>query len=142
MNVLLAAGIALGAGSGSVDPGEAMLGSVTLGFYAVALIGIGVGIGGVWRTSLAAEIVALLVIATFLIDLLAPPLNLPDWVHQLALTAHFGQPMTGTWDWSGIIACLVLLRAAARRRRLGDERGGTSLDRATSRPSVLGGRTA
>ena len=85
-----------------------MLGSVTLGFYAVALIGIGVGIGGVWRTSLAAEVVALLVIATFLIDLLAPPLNLPEWVHQLALTAHFGQPMTGTWDLSGIIACLVL----------------------------------
>ena len=75
-----------------------MIGSISLGFYAVALIGIGVAIGGVWRTSLAAEIVALFVVATYLVDLLGPPLNLPDWVHQLALTTHFGQPMIGQWD--------------------------------------------
>jgi putative exporter of polyketide antibiotics len=62
----------------------------------------------VWRTSLAAEIVAVLVIATYLVDLLAPPLHLPDWVHQLALTAHFGTPMLGSWDPVGVIACLVL----------------------------------
>ena len=73
-----------------------------------ALIGIGVAVGGLWRTSLAAEVVALFVVATYLLDLLAPPLNLPDWVHQLALTAHFGQPMVGNWDVVGVIACLVL----------------------------------
>lgn len=109
MNLILAAGIALGAGSGGVSPGEAMLGSVSLGFYAIALVGVGIAIGGLWRTSLAAEIVALLVVATYLVDLLAPPLNLPDWVHQLALTAHFGQPMIGQWDGVGILACLVIL---------------------------------
>jgi putative exporter of polyketide antibiotics len=48
------------------------------------------------------------VTATFLLDLLAPPLRLPDWVHQLALTAHMGKPMIGSWDPAGIVACLVI----------------------------------
>jgi hypothetical protein len=32
-----------------------------------------------------------LVTATFLVDLLAPALRLPDWVDKLALTTHIGQ---------------------------------------------------
>ena len=68
----------------------------------------GVAVGGLWRTSLAAEITALVVVATYLIDLLAPAFKLPDWVHQLALTAHFGQPMVGVWDASGILACAAI----------------------------------
>jgi ABC-2 type transport system permease protein len=60
------------------------------------------------RTSLAAEITALVVVATYLVDLLAPALKLPDWVHELALTAHLGQPMIGQWDVPGVIACLVI----------------------------------
>jgi ABC-2 type transport system permease protein len=103
-----ALGVAGGAASGGIAAGDALLGSASLGLYAAALIGIGVAIGGVWRTSLAAEIVAVLVIATYLLDLLAPPLNLPDWVHQLALTAHFGTPMLGQWDPVGVVACLAL----------------------------------
>jgi len=35
-------------------------------------------------------------------------LKAPDWIHQLALTAHMGQPMVGAWDPAGIVACLVL----------------------------------
>jgi len=106
--VVYALGVAGGASSGGIAAGDALLGSASLGLYAAALIGIGVAIGGVWRTSLAAEIVAVLVIATYLLDLLAPPLNLPDWVHELALTAHFGTPMLGQWDPVGIVACLAL----------------------------------
>ena len=45
---------------------------------------------------------------TYLIDLLAPALNLPDWFHQLALTAHLGQPMIGSWDPVGVVACVVI----------------------------------
>jgi N-terminal domain of ribose phosphate pyrophosphokinase len=30
------------------------------------------------------------------------------WVHQLALTAHLGQPMLGIWDWFGLAVCLAL----------------------------------
>ena len=88
--------------------GDALTGSAVLGIYAVAIVGIGIAVGGVWRTSIAAEIAAMVVLVTYLIDLVAPPLNLPDWVHQLALTAHLGQPMVGQWDPFGIVACLAI----------------------------------
>jgi ABC-2 type transport system permease protein len=106
--IIFALGVAGGASSGGLAAGSALAGSASLGLYAAALIGVGIAIGGLWRTSLAAEIVAVLVIATYLVDLLAPPLNLPDWVHQLALTAHFGTPMLGQWDVVGVVACLAL----------------------------------
>jgi ABC-2 type transport system permease protein len=108
MNVLLAAGIAIGAVAGGVPAGDAILGSIALGLFAAAIVGVGVAVGGLWRTSLAAEIAAVIVVATYLINLLAPPLKLPEWFHQLALTAHFGQPMIGQWDLTGVIASLVI----------------------------------
>jgi putative exporter of polyketide antibiotics len=88
--------------------GDAITGSAVLGLYAAAIVGIGVAVGGLWRTSIAAEIAAMVVLVTYLMDLVAPPLNLPDWVHQLALTTHLGQPMVGVWDWNGVAVCLVL----------------------------------
>jgi ABC-2 type transport system permease protein len=106
MALLFAVGTALGAASGGSTAGDALLGSLSLGLYAIAIVGIGVAIGGLWRTSLAAEIAALVVVATFLVDLLAPPLGLPDWVHQLAITAHIGQPMIGQWDPVGVVLCI------------------------------------
>jgi ABC-2 type transport system permease protein len=108
MTLLFAVGIGIGALSGDVAAGDPMVGSAALGLYAAAIIGIGVAVGGVWRTSLAAEVAALVVVATYLIDLIAPALQLPDWVHQLALTAHLGQPMLGRWDPVGVVACLVI----------------------------------
>jgi ABC-2 type transport system permease protein len=108
MTVILVAGIGLGAASGGVAADQAMLGSAALGVYAAAIVGVGFAVGGLWRTSLAAEIAALVVIATYLIDLLAPALKLPDWFHQLALTAHLGQPMIGQWDIAGVVACAVI----------------------------------
>ena len=108
MTVLFAAGIGLGAVSGGVALGDAITGSAVLGLYAAAIVGVGVAVGGIWRTSIAAEIAAIVVLVTYLIDLVAPPLNLPDWIHQLALTAHLGQPMVGRWDPAGIAACLVI----------------------------------
>jgi ABC-2 type transport system permease protein len=108
MTVILAAGIGLGAAAGDVAADQAMLGSAALGIYAAAVVGVGFAVGGLWRTSLAAEIAALVVVATYLIDLLAPALELPDWFHQLALTAHLGQPMIGQWDVAGVIACAVI----------------------------------
>ncbi len=108
MTILLAIGIGIGAASADVEAGTAMLGSAALGLYAAAAVGVGFAIGGVWKTSLAAELTALVVMATFLIDLLAPALRLPDWFHRLALTANMGQPMVGTWDAVGVIACLAI----------------------------------
>ena len=105
---LLATGIGLGAAIGGGDVGTPIIGTVVLGLYGLALAGIGLAVGGIVRTSIAGEAVAVVVIVTFLIALVAPALKLPDWVYQLALTAHLGQPMVGTWDWAGMAACLVL----------------------------------
>jgi ABC-2 type transport system permease protein len=108
IGLLFALGVAGGASSGGATVGTAFLGSFSIALYGVALIGVGVAIGGLWRTSLAAEVVALVVVGTYLLDLLAPPLGLPDWVHQLALTAHFGRPMLGEWDLVGVGLSLAL----------------------------------
>ena len=113
MTVVLAAGVGIGALAAGSDAATPMLGSITLGLYAAAVAGFGFAVGGLFRTSIAAEVVALVVVATFLIDLVAPALKLPDWVHQLALTAHLGQPMVGVWDGAGIAACLVLAAGGA-----------------------------
>jgi ABC-2 type transport system permease protein len=104
---ILAAGVGIGAAAAGSDVITPMIGTLVLGLYAVALAGIGFAVGGL-RASIAAEIVALVVVATYLIDLLAPAFKLPDWVHQLALTSHLGQPLVGIWDVPGIVACLVL----------------------------------
>jgi ABC-2 type transport system permease protein len=108
LTVILALAVGIGAASAGSNALTPMGGSATLGLYAAAVAGVGFAIGGVFRTSIAAETVALLVFATFLIDLLAPALNLPEWVHQLALTAHLGRPMVGEWDGAGIAACVLL----------------------------------
>jgi ABC-2 type transport system permease protein len=108
MTALFALGIGLGAASGGVAVGDAITGSAVLGIYAAAIVGVGIAVGGVWRTSIAAEIAAMVVLVTYLIDLVAPALNLPDWVHQLAITAHLGQPMVGVWDPVGVGACLLI----------------------------------
>lgn len=110
LTAVAALGVGIGAAVAGSDAITPMAGSTTLGLYAAAAAGVGFAIGG-FRTSIAAEIVALVVTATYLIDLLAPALKLPDWVHQLALTAHMGQPMVGTWDAAGMVACVVVAGA-------------------------------
>ena len=123
VSVMFAAGIWAGTFGGGVAPGDAVLGSFSLGLFAIAIVGIGFAVGGLWRTSLAAEVAAIVVLATYLIDLLAPPLHLPDWFHQLALTSHLGSPMTGQWDGVGVAACVAIavggiaLGAFGMRRR-------------------------
>jgi ABC-2 type transport system permease protein len=123
MTAMLAMGVGAGAVLVGSDASTPILGTVVLGLYAAGLAGIGLAVGGLLRPSIAGEAVAAVVIATFLIDLIAPALKLPDWVHGLALTAHMGEPMTGSWDWAGIAACVVLalgglaLAAAGMRRR-------------------------
>ena len=75
--LLLVAGIGLGsvvAGGEVITP---TVGTLVIGLYALALAGIGLAVGGVVSTSFAAEIVALIVIATFLGDLIVPALQGP-----------------------------------------------------------------
>jgi ABC-2 type transport system permease protein len=122
MSAMFAAGISAGCLAGGVAPGDAVLGSFSLGVFAFAIVGIGVAVGGLWRTSLAAEIAAVVVLATYLIDLLAPPLNLPDWFHQLALTVHLGSPMVGSWDAAGVVACFAIAAGGIALGAIGIQR--------------------
>jgi ABC-2 type transport system permease protein len=108
LSVVVALGIAVGAAIGGGDIVTPVLGTAVLGLYALGLAGIGLAVGGLFRTSIAGETIAAIVILTFVVDLVAPALHAPDWVHQLALTAHLGQPMVGIWDPIGIAACLIL----------------------------------
>ena len=95
----------VGIGVGSILTGgdvlTPVLGTLVIGLYALALAGIGIAWGGIVGTSFAGEVVALVVIVTFLLDFLVPALELPDWIRQPALTAHLGQPMVGVWDPAG-----------------------------------------
>ena len=105
---IVALAIGAGAAAGGATAGDALLGSAVLGVYGIAIVGIGVAVGGVWRTSIAGEIAALVVVATYLLDILAPAFDLPAWVRGLALTSHLGQPMIGQWDVAGVVACLAI----------------------------------
>jgi len=108
VTVVAALGIALGAVIAGGDIVQPVVGSLVLPLYAAALGGIGVAVGGLFRTSWAGPAVALVTIVTWLINLLAPAFKLPDFVHQLALTSHYGFTMLGHWDPVGIVLSLVL----------------------------------
>jgi ABC-2 type transport system permease protein len=107
--VLSMIGIAIGALlAGEGDLATPLAGTLVLGLFAIAMAGLGVAIGGVFGTRFAGPAVAIIVIVTWFLDILAPAMNLPDVVHDLALTAHYGQPMLGQWDGTGIVASVVL----------------------------------
>jgi len=108
VTALLGVAIGLGVASVGQDPATPMAGTLVLGLYGAALAGIGMGVGGIFGPQHAARAVAAFTIGTFLVDTLAPVLRLPEWVSQLALTTHLGEPMVGTWDPTGVVACLVL----------------------------------
>jgi polyether ionophore transport system permease protein len=108
MTLIVAAGVALGSSITGGDVVTPILGSAVIGLYALALAGIGLAFGGLVTTSFAGEVVAALVIVTFLIDFLVPALDLPDALRQLALTSHLGQPMIGVWDWVGMGASVAI----------------------------------
>jgi polyether ionophore transport system permease protein len=108
ITAMLGGSIAAGVALGGDDPTTPAAGTVVLAVYAAALAGIGVAVAGLFRASLAMPVVLAVSIGTFLIDLLAPALHLPDWVEKLALTAHLGQPMVGAWDLVGTAGCVAI----------------------------------
>jgi ABC-2 type transport system permease protein len=105
---LTAAGIGIGVASSGSDVGTPLLGSLGLGLYGVALVGIGHAVGGAIGTRYATAAVVVFVIVTWFIQLLGPLFGLPQLIRDLALTSHYGQPMVGVWDPVGIVASLVL----------------------------------
>ena len=105
---LAAAGIAIGASITGGDIVTPIVGTLVLGVYAVALVGIGVAIGGVVGMRFAGPAVALVTVITWALGIFGPALGLPDAINQLALTLHYGFPMLGHWDPAGVVASLVL----------------------------------
>jgi polyether ionophore transport system permease protein len=123
MLLLAATGIAIGTAMIGGDVGQPIVGTFALGAFAAAFAGIGVAIAGLWRSSWAAPAVALLTIGTWFVDTIIPAFKLPDVVHELALSAHYGLPMLGQWDVAGLAASALLavggvaIGASAFRRR-------------------------
>ena len=108
VTALAALGIAIGAVMAGGDIVTPVIGSLVLGLYAAALVGIGVAIGGVFGTSYAAPFVAIFTIVTWFVGIIGPALGLPEILHDLALTSHYGFTMLGQWDPVGIVASVVL----------------------------------
>ena len=106
--LLTAVGIAIGGVIAGGELATPLAGSTVLFFYGAALIGIGLAVGGLVGTRLAAPVVAVVVLVTWMVQLLGPLFNLPDFIQQLALTNHYGQPMVGLWDWGGIAASVFI----------------------------------
>jgi ABC-2 type transport system permease protein len=105
---IVAAGIAVGVTTTGSDIATPVIGTVVLGLYAAALVGIGHAVGGLFGTRYAGTFVIVFVILTWFVSLLGPILRLPQVVQDLALTSHFGQPMVGVWEPVGIVASIVL----------------------------------
>jgi ABC-2 type transport system permease protein len=105
---IVAAGIGLGIASSGGEVVTPLVGSLILGVHAAALVGIGLAVGGVLSSGWAAPAVLIFVLLTWLVQLLGPLLNLPEFAQNLALTAHLGQTMVGVWDWGGVAVCVAL----------------------------------
>ena len=108
VTAMLAAAVATGVMSTGQAPVTPAVGMLALAAYGAALAGIGVAAGGVAGARFAMPVVLAVTVGTFLVDTFAPLLRLPDWVAQLALTTHLGEPMVGAWDAAGLAACAVL----------------------------------
>jgi ABC-2 type transport system permease protein len=106
---LVALGVGLGVASSGGDIATPVVGSLVLGVYAAGLVGIGLAVGGVLRSSWAAPAVVIVVLLTWLMQLIGPLFHLPEAVQNLALTAHLGETMVGRWDVGGLAIITVLV---------------------------------
>ena len=88
--------------------GDIVAGTAILGLAAMAFTGVGLAAGGLRRLSIAAPVTAVVVLATFLLDLIGTALHFPDAILQLSLTKHLGQPLVGDYDAVGIVAAIII----------------------------------
>ncbi len=90
----------VGIGVGSIITGgdvlTPVLGTLVIGLYALALAGIGIAWGGVVGTSFAGEIVAVVVIVTFMIDFLVPPWSCPTGCTSSRCRRTWGSRWSGS----------------------------------------------
>jgi ABC-2 type transport system permease protein len=107
--VVVAALVAVAVASQAADVVAPVLGIGVLGLASAAFAGVGLAVGGLVRSSLAAGVTGVLVIATLLIDTLGPALKLPDPILQLSLYRHMGHPIAGVFDPAGIVVAVVMV---------------------------------
>lgn len=103
-----AAGIGIGTMVAGGEVWTPVIGTLAIALYAAAMAGVGMAIGGLIGPSVAAPAVVAITLITWLVDLVGGDLGIPDAIHQLALSTHMGQPMVGSWDPVGIVACVAL----------------------------------
>ncbi len=118
--VIVAAAVAgLVAGAAAADVPLRAEGLVRLGgdsmLFGLAIAGIGAVLAAVLRTGLATALLAVFLVATYLVDLLTPVYDWPSWIGRLSVFDAFGQPYTGVPAVSGIalLAGLTALGTAA-----------------------------
>ena len=92
-------------GGDVVDP---VVGIGILGLAAAAFTGVGLAVGGLVRSSLAAGVTGVLIVATLLLDTLGAALKLPQWILDLSLYKHLGQPMAGSFDPVGLVVAAII----------------------------------
>lgn len=105
---VVAVGIAVGVTSIGGSVVEPVAGTAVLLLYGAAVAGIGFAVGGLWRSSAAGVAALIVAVGTLLLDIVVPALKLPTWLHQFALTAHYGEPMLGHWNLVGVGVSLAI----------------------------------
>jgi polyether ionophore transport system permease protein len=126
VGIVIGVFIAVGVANQGGDVAQPLIGMGVLTLAAAGFTGVGLAAGGLIRLSLAAGVTGFLVIATLLIDTLGAALKLPDWVLDLSLYRHVGQPMAGVVEPFGVavaavmvVGGLVLCTVGLRRRDIG-----------------------
>jgi ABC-2 type transport system permease protein len=123
MTVVMAIGVAAGAATQTGDIVGPVVGLSALGLYGMALAGVGLAVGGLFRPGIAAGVTVALGLGFYLLDLIGSILDLPDPVIDLALNRHLGRPILGVYDWPGMAFCAalaiggVIVCAVGMRRR-------------------------
>jgi ABC-2 type transport system permease protein len=103
MTLVVATGVALGVVSTGNDAVRPFVGTWVAGLYAAALAGVGVAVFGLGRPGLAGAATAAFAVGFVLLDLLGGAMRLPSDLLALSPTRHLGQPMTGVYDWPGML---------------------------------------
>ena len=105
--IALIIGIATATQGGNVvDP---VIGVGILGLASAGFAGVGLAVGGLVRSSLAAGVTGVLIVATLLLDTLGAALKLPQWALDLSIYKHLGQPMAGIYDPVGLVVAAIML---------------------------------
>jgi len=99
-------GIAVASQGG--DAATPLIGLGVLALYGAAVAGVGLAVGGLLRADLAAPVAGGIVIGSYLLELVGTILRAPDWLLQVSLNHHFGQPMAGRFDAGGLALFAVL----------------------------------